>query len=197
MRLSRQFQIDRERIRIRLKELRRSVRTPRFNGPSENEPNFSATDLSKCDRKEAELVQILIQDPSMLDFVIENVPTSDFSEGPLRVIYELMEECFHEGKDVGYEQLMLELENPQLKAIIDQLYDEAIEKKEMLSTDSQAPELQLQSQMELIVLAFKNIVTESGKRNTISKMQEQKLDEDEETMALEELLKQTRQRQGL
>jgi hypothetical protein len=47
------------------------------------------------------------------------------------------------------------------------------------------------------VLAFKNIVTESGKRNTISKMQEQKLDEDEETIALEELLKQTRQRQGL
>ena len=197
MRLSRQFQIERERIRGRLKELRKSVRVTQPNPATDNESAFLTTDLSKFDRKEAELVQILIQDPSILDFAIENVPTSDFSAGPLRTIYELMEECFHEGKDVGYEQLMLELENPQLKAIIDQLYDEAIEKKEMLSTDNQGPEFQLQSQMESIVLAFKNIVTESGKRNTISKMQERKLDEDEETIALEELLKQTRQRQGL
>ena len=194
MRLARQFKIDRDRIRTRLNDLRSSNRPARFAVEDDAKTRI---DLDKCDRKESELIQILSQDPSLLDFAIENVSPEQFSPGPLRKIYELMEECFHAGKEVGYEQLMLELEDPDLKAVVDQLFDEATEKRKTLESGDGTMDGGLQSQLQSIVVAFQELVTESGKRQKISQLQERQLNEQEEAHALEELLNQVRHRQGL
>lgn len=194
IRLARQFKIDRERIRTRLNELRKSLRPARFT--EENE-SIEKIDLTKLDRKESELVQILIQDPSLLDFAVENVSPEQFSVGPLQKIFELMDECFQTGKEVGYDQLMLELEDPDLKAVVGQLYEEATEKQELIEAGDEALEFALQNQLQSIVLAFQELATDSVKRQTISQLQERQLDEQEEATALEDLLNQMRHRQGL
>ena len=161
-------------------------------------PQEQVVSLSKFDRKETELLQILLQEPSLLDFAVEKISPDQFREGPLQSIYRQLEESFHTGSEVGYQQLMLELEDPVLKTVVDLLYDEALEKQRTSelagNLDSQSA---LQNQMESIILAFQNLATESGNRQAISRLQEREFDEEEELTALEELLKQTRQRQGL
>ncbi len=194
MRLARQFKIDRERIRARLNELRSALGPVRSSAADETKAKI---DLGKCDRKESELIQILTQDSSLLDFAIENVSPEQFSVGPLRKIYEVMEDCFQSGNEVGYEQLMLELEDPDLKAIVDQLFDEATEKRKTLNAVDGSGSAELQTQLQSVVLAFQALTAESGKRQTISQLQERQLNEEEEATALEELLNQVRHGQGL
>jgi DNA primase len=193
-RLSRQFQIDRVRIRSRLNELRMAIRTPLGSPGTASEAR--KIDSSKWDRKEVELIQILIQAPELLDFSIENVPPSLFAEGPLRQIYEHMEESFHIGGDVSYGQLMLDMEDVQLKSIVDRLYDEAISKQQML-LKGERRDFELPQQFDAVVQSFHELANDSSYRTTLSQLQQRQLDEGDEASALENLLKQTRQRQGL
>lgn len=189
MRLSRQFQLERDQVRRRLTELRISAK---MRLPTPTNPTEVAIDYSKFDRKESELVQLLIQDPSLLDKAIENVSPDDFSSGILRQLYEVMGECFHEGRDVGYQQLMLELEDPQLKALTIYLYDEAIEKK--LAVEESGNQLELDHQLDSIISAFKRKSVDSGNRAMISRLHGRDLDEKEKTSTLEELFNQQLQK---
>ena len=167
----------------------RSVHRGRSRNPEKFDP-------SKWDRKEVELIQILIQAPELLDFSIENVPPSLFADGPLKQIYEHMEESFHVGGDVSYEHLMLDMENIQLKSIVDRLHDEAISKQKMLMLGERR-DFDLPQQFDAVVQSFHELVNDAGYRSTISQLQQRQLDENDEASALENLLKQTRQRQGL
>ena len=193
-RLARQFQLDRERIRQRLNELRLASR------PMVNLVAAAAQpvhiDSSRWDRKESELVQVLIQEPSLLDYAIENVSPSLFSPGPLKQIYEHMEESFHVGGDVCYEQLMLQLEDTTLKAIVDRLHEEAIAKIQFMKLGEHR-DFELPQQFEAIVRAFRNLAHQSGDRSAILQLQDRQMGDEDEAEALAELLKLTRQRQGL
>jgi DNA primase len=194
-RVAQKFRIDQARVRTRLNELRMTYRSTPVSIQEQAVPK--KTELSRCDRKEKELVQIIIHEPALLDYAAENVSPDEFSIGPLREIYEVMNDCFLSGKAAGYQQLMLELEDPDLKAIVDELQDEAIEKKQVLQDSEGLGEFQPQRQLETVIQAFQQLVCQTGTRQTISQLQEKQLDEQDELTALEELLNQTRQRQGL
>lgn len=191
MRLARQFQLGPEQVRRRLSELRSSLR-PRTN--VETEPSPDAIDYSKFDFNESELIQLLIQDPSLLDKAVENISPSQFVEGVLRDLYEIMGECFHEGQDVGYEQLKLELENSKLRGLVDYLYDEAIEKKQVDEAQNSVYAMDLESQLESVIDAFNQRIVESGNQAKISQLHGRELDEQEETSTLEELFLQQLQK---
>ena len=137
---------------------------------------------------------MLIQDPSLLDKAVENIAPTQFEEGVLRDLYEIMGECFHDGKDVGYQQLMLELENPKLKGLVDYLYDEAIEKKNASEKQDSAFALNLDGQLDTIISKFNERAVESGNRAKISRLHGRQLDDKEEASALEELFQQQLQK---
>lgn len=193
-RLARQFQIERERIRQRLIELRSSSsRSPSLNeAPSEP----SRLDTSRWDRREAELIQILIQVPHLLDQSMENVPPGLLTEGPLKRIYEQMEEAFHEGESVAYESLMLRLEDSRLRAIVDYLHEESLEKAKSLSTSADS-QLNLAQLFEQIVRSFQVGLQQSWHQQRISQLQAGQLEAEDETQTLLELLKLTQQQQGI
>jgi hypothetical protein len=130
----------------------------------------------------------------MLDKAVENIAPSQFEEGVLQELYELMGECFHDGKDVGYQQLMLELEDPKLKSLIDFLYDEAIEKRQAVESNDSVYALDLEAQLDSIITAFNERLAESGNQVRISQLHGRELDEQEETNALEELFLQQLQK---
>jgi hypothetical protein len=105
-----------------------------------------------------------------------------------------MGECFHEGQDVGYEQLKLELENSKLRGLVDYLYDEAIEKKQVDEAQNSVYAMDLESQLESVIDAFNQRIVESGNQAKISQLHGRELDEQEETSTLEELFLQQLQK---
>ena len=199
-RLSRQFQIDADRIRGRLNEIRNSLRPRNYNiestpdGAPTNPPHF---ELSSFDGKERELLQLLILYPSLLDTAVEKVSPDQFAEGPLKAIYRIMDDFYHDGREVDHDSMMLELHDPVLRNVISRLYDEAESKKETESEDSTSFGLDVNQQFDSVLAAFENVVIANDHRAKVSQLQQKALDKEEELAALEELLNQTKQRHGL
>jgi DNA primase len=191
MRLARHFQLGDEQVRRRLSELRTSLR-PRqqISGNVKEE----IVDYSKFNLKEKALIELLIQDPALLDRAVENIAPTQFELGLLRELYEVMGECFHDGKDVSYQQLMLELEDPRLKSLVDYLYDAAILKKAAQESSNNGYGLGLEDQLESIISAFNERIFESGNRAKISRLQQPALDDKEETSTLEQLFQEQLQK---
>lgn len=191
MRLARQFQLGKQQVQRRLSELRMG-----FQSRSQVVENNSEkpVDYSKFNLKEKALIELLIQDPALLDRAVENIAPTQFELGLLRELYEVMGECFHDGKDVGYQQLMLELEDPKLKALVDYLYDAAITKKAALEESNSGFELGLEAQLESIIDAFNEHIIKSGNLAKISLLQQPELDDKEETSTLEQLFQEQLQK---
>jgi len=185
MRLARQFQLDKSQVRRRLTEIRNNAR-PSFR-PNESAEDNEAIDYAKLKPLEKELIELLIQDPGLLDKAVENIAPTQLEEGVLRDLYEVMGECFHDGKDVGYQQLMLELEVSRLKKLVDYLYDDAIEKKKISDEKKSEYGLDLDGQMDSVIAKFNEKIVESGTIAKISRLYQSDLDEKEETSALEAL----------
>jgi DNA primase len=193
-RLSRHFGIDRDRIRKRLVDLRTTLRPQMVSQvKATDSPEFNAT---QWDRKEAELIQILIQVPALLDVAMENVPPSLFEDGILKALYSQMEQAYHVGGDVSYPQMMLSLENTTLKNVLDYLHDDSEAKLARLASDSARQE-QLTQQFDAILQVYQKMTQRSWHQSTIAKLQEGQLEDHDEISALAELLKQTQQQQGL
>lgn len=192
MRLARQFQMPAERVRTRLKELRGSAR--RSVNPTET-VRTEKVDYRKFDRAESELLQLLIQAPALLDTAIENVTPDEFKPGPLQDLYRVIEECFHDGKDVGYEHLSLELEDANLKGIVDYLFDEAIAKKQVSEEQKSEFHTDLETQLETILERFRRQRDQTGVQAKISQLHAGQLDADAESRALQELFEYQQQLQ--
>ena len=186
MRLARQFQLVPTQVQQRLVEIRNSLRPV-----SSQQPEFAANeriDYAKLNRNETELLQILIQAPSLLDTTIERVVPDDFQPGVLKNLYSIMEDFSHDGKEVGYEQLTLELENDQrLRAIVDYLYDEATKKKQAAELTKSEFYTELDEQLESVIEMFTNRREASGVQAKISQLHGGQLDADQEAKALMDL----------
>ena len=196
-RLSRQFQIEPAHIDRRLNELRNSVRPRPLAQAPPTEVGAKPLDFSKFDGKERELLQLLILHGEFLDTAFEKVASAQFSEGPLKSVYLVMEEFFHNGTDVNYDNLMLEVQDPAIRSLISRLYDEGATKLESKSEDSTIIGLDPKQQFDSVLLSFEKVAIDNQQRSTVSQLQQRVLDKKEEATALEELLRQTKQRHGL
>ena len=195
-RLSRQFHIDSEQIVRRLNEIRNSVR-PAYNALTEPTTPVVEVDIARFVGKEKELLQLLMLYPSLLDTAIEKVSPDQFVDGPLKAIYRIMDDFFHDGRDVDHDSLMLELHDPSLRNAVSQLYAEASSKNETGSDDVTSFGLDVNQQFDSVLVAFENEAIENVHRAKVSQLQQKVLDPKEEQAALEELLRQTQQRHGL
>jgi len=197
-RMARQFQLDRTQVKNRLNELRQTMVKARPNvNLSEPGQGQAGIDFKRLPLRESELLQLLIGNPELLDQAIENISPNQIPEGPLRDLYEVMNECFHVGKDVGYNSLMLELEDVNLKSLVDYLHGVSTEKQSALAKMKNGIAIEPLAQLESIIETFNHMADASGTRSQISRLHGRQLDDDEEASALEELLKLARQRQGL
>lgn len=193
MRLARQFQVVPEQVKQRLIEIRSSVRPIAKTQASPEQAE--RVDYSKLNRHETELVQLLIQAPELLDTTIETVVPDEFSPGVMQDLYRVIEDFFHEGKEVGYEQLSLEIEDPRLRAVVDYLYDEAIDKKQAAEDSKNEFYEDLNEQMESVIDKFLSRREASGFQAKISQLHGGQLDADEEAKALMELFQKKQQLQ--
>jgi DNA primase len=193
-RLARQFHIDAGRIRQRLAEIRSSQRGQNI-GQAADEVQVRF-DPSAWDRKEAELIQILIQVPGLLDQAMEVVPPGLFRNGMLKEIYQQMEEAYHQGESVSYEALMLRLEEAHLRAVLDHLYEESVDKLDAI-VRSGGDRVTITNLFEEVLFSFRQLVRHSQHQATILQLENKQMQDLDETELLLELLKQTQQQQGL
>ncbi len=196
-RVARQFQTTREQVKARLKELRNSTRPRRFQQPDSTSDLHQQIDFSKLDNKETELLQLVLTTPTLADLAIERVSPEQFAAGPLKEIFETIGEFFHDGREASYESVMLHVDDPVLKNVVEYLLEEATQKQAAANANNTGLELPVMAQLDSVIEAFNRQQIQSAEQARISKLQQQSLEADEEAMALEELLRQTRQRQGL
>lgn len=190
-RIAKLFGLDRNEIRERLAEVRRRQRPqPRYTEPTEPAPQVAPVKLDKLENREAELLQLLLIDNSILDEVIENISPEQFVTGPLKNLYEEIGECFHNGEDIAYESLMLRFESMEQKNLVAMLNDLASEKQTQTG-------FEVRKQLECLLQAFESLRIKDGSRSAISELQQKQLDEQEEALKLEQLLQLARQRKGL
>ncbi len=192
-RLARQFSLDRPQIKQRLSELRSRGR--RQNPSPESPAPEQSIAYDQLDRAEIELLQLIMQDPAFLDICCEQVAPKQFADGPLRRLYEEICQCFHAGQDATYQQLMLQIEDSQLKGLVVYLDTEWQEK--ITTAEFHGQTKSLKKMLDDLLQRFNQLHEQTGNRQTISRMHSRKFDEQEETEALELLLKQTKQRHGL
>ncbi|QEG21909.1 DNA primase [Mariniblastus fucicola] len=200
-RLSRQFQIDSEHISRRLNEIRNSLRPRNYDADADSKnmvpAKIQTVDFSSFVGKERELLQLLILQPALLDTAVEKVSPDQFVAGPLKAIYQIMDDFFHDEREVDHDSLMLEVQDPVLRNVIARLYDEAASKNELESGDSTSFALDMNQQFDSVLAAFEDEVIANDHRAKVSQLQQKALDKEEELAALEELLNQTKQRHGL
>jgi len=197
-RLARQFNIDAESIKRRISEIRNSNRPPLFIPPGEEAaPQVPAPHMQSLVGKEKELLQILIVHPELLDQAIEKVAVVQFSDGPLKAIYQLMDQFFHEGHEVAFENLILEVTDPYLRNLLSRLHEDAMCKREKQHEDSTMIALDIKTQFDSVLASFADVEIQQQQRATISQLKDNNLSKEDEATVLEELLKKARQRQGL
>ncbi len=189
-RIAKMFGLEISEIRERLREVRRRQRPQsRYNEP-EVVPQSAPINLGKMENREVELLQLLLIDNSILDEVIENISPDQFVKGPLQNLYQEITECFHNGEDIAFESLMLRFESMELKNLVAMLSDLAAEKQTQTGFEHR-------DQLECLLKAFESVRIKDGSRSAISELQQKQLDEQEESLRLEQLLELARQRKGL
>jgi len=189
-RLSQQFQIDLQTLRDRVADIRiRKTKTTRFGDGS-----IQSAATSKNTKPplplECELLQILLRSTELIDRAIENISPGQFVEGSCREIYELVCQCYHDGELINFDSLMLQLEDPVLKHLLNTL-DEESQIKVQLS------EMDLSDQINQVITAFNQQNHDLEKRQAISNLNQPELDHQEEARILEQLFQQAKERQGI
>ena len=189
-RISKTFVLERDQVRGRLAEIRRRQRPTRNFEPVDEVNQQPVVDLNTLQDREVQLLQLLLIDNSILDEVVENISPDQFVNSPLRDLYVEIGEFFHNGDDVAYESLMMQIEDLGKKNLIAQLNDQAMAQQDKTETE-------IRTQLDLLLRAFATIQFKDGNRTAISELEQKQSDEEEEARKLEQLLQEARQRQGL
>ena len=185
-RLGRTFGIGTDAINLRLKELRQRNRNSKINSNgTENKPA-----IDHLMARERDLLQILLAEERFLDRIVENISPNQFVQGPAREIYEVFCECFLSGRSAEFNSVMNHIENPAIQNVFVQLDEQSQQKY-------QNDRSQLDVQLNDVLRVFDEADIQNANQKLISQLDEKKLNDQEETLALEQLLEQARRRQGI
>lgn len=186
-RLSRQFQVDLGQLHRRVGELQtRRARRPAARSTAEN----AGVQLQNLRPLETELLQIVLRDNHLADRAIENISPDEFQPGPCREIFELLCESYHSGSSLNCESLMLQLEDPDLKYLLDRLDEESQAK------DS-TTEVELSHQLNQVIGEFVRHRMELDNRAAMSTLNQPEIRSKEEADILERMFQQAKERQGI
>ena len=72
---------------------------------------------SELDRTDLELIQMLLNEPKAIASVLPRVGVATLHDAPLRVILQACYDLHAEGQSPGYENLMVRLEDPAVRAL--------------------------------------------------------------------------------
>jgi len=184
-RLAREFRLDESVLRSRIGELRRNAPAPRHidtGGPTGSA--FSANDL---DPHDAELFEILVCHPSLIDTALLEIAPEQLTAEPSKAIFAVYRRVAELGQEVEFGRVLSELEDPALKSLLVELDERAHSKEEFACEDASGrlrqliDDLQYRHQAsereECLAALDRQHLNEEEEKETLQKLFEQKLHE--------------------
>ena len=139
---------------------------------------------------ETELLELLIQRPDLAPGAARGIYVDDLASEAMKVIYRVYTDRVLEGLTTNFDEILLEIEDPQLKFV---LVDAAEHAKNKANKSQLTPEQRLDS----LVASISKRIRDGERRETIRRIENNEVSPDEEAALLEQLLEQEREDQGL
>ncbi|MEY4567347.1 MAG: primase [Planctomycetota bacterium] len=193
-RLSRHFHVAEEELRQRLKKLRdkpsvESARWIKAESPENTRPSvqYRFSDLSKID---TELFEILILQADLAPLALERIAPNQLGSDCARALLQLYEQLEMSGQSLEFASVLASAEDPSIKSVLVSLEEECFRKAK------RAP-IEAYHRLQALLDRLNEQVHELAQQEVIRTLEEAKLSDEETIDVLEDILRQTRLRQGL
>jgi DNA primase len=188
-RLGRSFSLPADDLRQQLSTIRRDGESRNSGGtPEKVTPNTSRPDV--LDATESEILELLVSHPELTPGAVRSFDPFLFRSANLRSIFEFLAESVNQGDEISFDQLLLKIDDPTLKFVLVQAAENAKNKE---STVQLTPTARLESLIE----KFQRETRDGEERETIRKLHNNEVTDDEEMRLLQQLLEQQRLDRGL
>ncbi len=189
-RLARQFSLPEHEIRSRLNDLRRrtSQRTVPITDSGQHEK--TTPKVRQLDPREIELLEILILHPEFVDETIREIEIGQLKSEVVKELYKTIHGIHDAGRTPDFGNVLTVLEDPHLKNIWVELDERAHAKAATALTEAHA-------RLQGLIADFHYATLTQDRRRTLAALEEKSLDEQQEQAALEALIAQERNRQGI
>ncbi len=182
-RLARRFHVEETKLRSRLTSLR--GKRPRPSAMSAAKPLGDL--VGQLDCIERELLELLTQRPQLIPLAAAEIPSDGLASPSAQAIYATMLQLVQQGFTADFSRVLSELEEADLKNLLVTLEEYGREKA------ARDPELQLED----VLRAFRRRRAKSQSQMVLAQLEQSDLDEQKEVDLLEQILNQSRQRQGI
>ncbi len=174
-RLSRVFQVEISQLKQRLTDNRRTGyrHDKQRGGDSRSGGVHKKPMMLALTQKDNELIQMVLEAPEIFPKVFEKITVEQLDDPVARKIFQSFCDCYQSGKSVGFESLMTEIEDLDLKSQINRLDEVAQLKAESSSAD-------IETRLEQLLQAFDRDREQLGVRQAISKLQDPSADEEQD-----------------
>jgi len=190
-RMARQFNVAESVIRDRLNELRRRMHRGRqAAAPSAQQPTTAPPKVRELDVREVELLEVLVIHPELAADAVREIGTDRLRSEALRTIYELICGIHDKGGTPDFGNVLTALEDPRLKNIWVELDERAHAKAEEALEDAR-------NRLQGLFDKFRHALQDEASQRELAALEEKRLSGPEELDALEKLIAQRRDRQGI
>lgn len=188
-RLARQFVLDEADVRSRFNQLRRGIKS-KYQGPeSESGLPAASYDLSPL-TLESELLEILIQHPDLSPTALTEIADDDLTIGPAREIFAAYRRLEETGSPLEFGSVMSEIEDPALKNLLVVLDDRASQRQGKANLDAA-------SRLRSVIRKLNEHHELRQIRQTESVLEQRILNDEEESVALLEIVARKKRQQGI
>jgi DNA primase len=185
-RLSRQFGVVEEELRLRLRDLRQRAKPAAAASDSEAAP-IEAAALHTMPTWERELLEIILLEPEGVPAAAEVVSVEQLESPAAQIVYRRCCELSRSGVTPDFDRLLLEFDDPRIKSLLVDLDEQGRSKSAV------EPAARLRELLDWLRHGRKTKQLDAQARA----LGDRRLEADEELALLEQLIEQERTRQGI
>ncbi len=191
-RLARTFSLEHDEIHDQLVALRNQKETPKNADKREGSPPQHPTPRKRIrlTPMETELLELLVERPDLAPGAAREIYVDDLASDAMKAIYAIYTNRVLEGLSTKFEDILLEIDDPQLKFV---LVDNAENAKNKANKVNLSPEQRLDS----LIRSISKQIRDGERREMMRKLENKEVSADEEAELLQQLIEQEREDQGL
>ena len=190
-RMARQFNVAESVIRDRLNELRRkSTRGRPTAAAAAQQPPPPMPKVGELDAREVELLEVLVGHTELVADAVREIEVGQLRSETLRAIYGTIYGIHDAGGTPDFGNVLTALEDPRLKNIWVELDERAHAKAEEALEDAR-------NRFQGLIADFRYALQAKDRPQELAALEEKRLSEREAIDALEKLIAQERDRQGI
>lgn len=188
-RIARRFGVREERLRERLQQLRGEGQSPTRVHARDRQPPPAAR-RPKLTPREQELFGIIAEHPELAEDTVERLDAEQLESSSARELLAVYVACHGAGRSLAFADILAAIEDPQLQNILVAADEDSRRKTQQALED--APR-RLAGLLHDFAMAFET----RARRETELALQNGQLDDQEELLALQQIIQSERNRQGI